>query len=105
MRIAAPPFGAVPLAALGVTGAALLLLPLRWAVAAGSQFAASLVLALPAAETWPDVNPPLQAWMAVAALALLSTGLAYVLYFRLIARVGAAKAIAVTFLVPAFAML
>jgi hypothetical protein len=39
------------------------------------------------------------------ALALLGTGLAYVLYFRLIARVGPAKAITVTYLVPAFAML
>jgi drug/metabolite transporter (DMT)-like permease len=74
------------------------------AVAAGSQLAAGLVLALPAASAWPVVNPPPQAWLAVAALALLSTGLAYVLYFRLIARIGPAKAITVTFLVPAFAM-
>ena len=42
---------------------------------------------------------------AVLALALLCTGIAYVLYFRLIARVGPARAIAVTFLVPAFGML
>jgi len=36
---------------------------------------------------------------------LFCTGIAYVLYFRLIARIGPARAIAVTFLVPAFAML
>ena len=32
------------------------------------------------------------------------TGLAYLLYFRLIARVGATNAITVTFLVPGFAV-
>jgi drug/metabolite transporter (DMT)-like permease len=33
------------------------------------------------------------------------TGLAYVLYFRLIAHAGPANAIAVTYLIPAFAVL
>jgi drug/metabolite transporter (DMT)-like permease len=75
------------------------------AVAAGSQLSATLVLALPAWWAWPAVNPPLQQWLAVLALALFCTGIAYVLYFGLIARVGPARAIAVTFLVPAFAML
>lgn len=75
------------------------------ALAAGSQLSAALVLALPAAWAWPATRPPLRSWLAVAALAVLCTGLAYILYFRLIARVGPAKAIAVTFMVPAFAML
>lgn len=74
------------------------------AVAAGSQAACALVLALPAWWWWPAADPPAQAWLAVALLALLCTGLAYVLYFRLIANVGATKAISVTFLIPAFAM-
>jgi len=38
-------------------------------------------------------------------LAVLCTGVAYLLYFRLIARVGPANAIAVTYLIPAFAVL
>jgi drug/metabolite transporter (DMT)-like permease len=38
-------------------------------------------------------------------LALLCTGLAYMLYFRLIAHVGPARAISVTFLIPVFASL
>ncbi|MFL5299847.1 MAG: EamA family transporter, partial [Anaeromyxobacteraceae bacterium] len=38
------------------------------------------------------------------ALALACTAVAYVLYFRLIARVGPARAIAVTFLIPPFAV-
>ena len=75
------------------------------AVAAGSQLSATLALALPAAWAWPTVLPPWPQWLAVLALALLCTGLAYVLYFRLIARIGPARAITVTFLVPAFAML
>ena len=74
------------------------------AVAAGSQAACAAALALPAWWCWPVHNPPLQAWLAVTLLAVLCTGLAYVLYFRLIANVGATKAISVTFLIPAFAM-
>ena len=75
------------------------------AVATGSQVSAALVLALPAWWAWPAINPAPRHWLAVLALALFCTGIAYVLFFRLIARVGPARAIAVTFLVPAFAML
>jgi drug/metabolite transporter (DMT)-like permease len=41
----------------------------------------------------------------VFALGVFCTGLAYLLYFRLIAHVGPANAIAVTFLIPLFAVL
>ena len=75
------------------------------AVAAGSQLAASLALVIPAWWWWPEVSPGVLAWLAATALALACTGLAYVLYFRLIANVGAAQAISVTFLIPAFALL
>jgi drug/metabolite transporter (DMT)-like permease len=75
------------------------------AVAAGSQLAAAVVLALPAAWWWPAVAPPPLAWLTTAMLAVLCTGLAYLLYFRLIAHIGPANAIAVTFLIPAFAVL
>jgi drug/metabolite transporter (DMT)-like permease len=75
------------------------------AVAAGSQLAAALALALPAWWWWPKTLPGATAWAAVALLAFACTGLAYVLFFRLIASVGATKAISVTFLIPAFAML
>jgi drug/metabolite transporter (DMT)-like permease len=75
------------------------------AVAAGSQAAAALALAGPAALWWPAVNPSATAWAAALALALLCTGLAYILYFRLLARTGAANAMSVTFLIPAFALL
>lgn len=43
--------------------------------------------------------------LAVLALALFSTALAYLLYFRLIQNIGASKALTVTYLVPVFAVL
>ena len=74
------------------------------AVAAGSQLSAALVLALPAALLRPLSSPSTAAWLKAAVLALFCTGVAYVLYFRLIANVEPANAIAVTFLVPVFAV-
>ncbi len=47
--------------------------------------------------------PPL-AWLAVLGLAMFSTTLAFILYYRLIADVGPVKAITVTLLVPIFGM-
>jgi drug/metabolite transporter (DMT)-like permease len=41
----------------------------------------------------------------VAGLAFLATGVAYLLYFRLIAHVGPARAISVTYLIPLFGVL
>jgi drug/metabolite transporter (DMT)-like permease len=75
------------------------------AAATGSQFAASLVL-LPLAL--PDVPHAMTAAtlpviLAVIVLGVLCTGLAYALFFHLIATEGASKAITVTFLVPATA--
>ena len=75
------------------------------AVAAGSQLAAALVLAVPAALWWPSAAPSGQAWLTTTLLAVFCTGVAYLLYFRLIAHIGPANAIAVTFLIPAFAVL
>ena len=75
------------------------------AVAAGSQLAASAATLLPALWWWPTHAPGARAWGAVALLALACTGLAYLLYFRLIAHLGPAQAIAVTYLIPAFAIL
>lgn len=43
-------------------------------------------------------------WVALAALAFLCSGLAYVLYFNLVKSVGPAKALSVTFLMPVFGM-
>ena len=75
------------------------------AVAAGSQAFAALATLPAALWWWPATLPGPMAWAGAAALALACTGLAYLLYFRLIARVGPAKTITVTFLIPAFAVL
>ena len=72
-------------------------------MACGTQLAASAALALPAALQWPAVTPGPRDWLLAAALAVLASGLAYILYFRLITRVGPTQAASVTFLVPVFA--
>ncbi len=75
------------------------------AVATGSQLSAALVLVLPAIVWWPATAPSANAWVTAGLLAVLCTALAYVLYFRLIAHIGPANTIAVTFLIPLFAVL
>ena len=75
------------------------------AVATGSQFSAALLLALPAAVLWPAAAPSGVAWGSALALAALCTALAYILYFRLMSRVGPTNAVSVTFLIPLFAIL
>jgi drug/metabolite transporter (DMT)-like permease len=72
------------------------------AVAGGSQAAATLALLPLALAAWPRAAAPPAAWGAVVLLAVASTAIAYILYFRLIASVGPTRAIAVTFLIPAF---
>lgn len=74
------------------------------AVAAGSQVAATLLLLPGAIAFWPEASPTATAWGSVVALGVACTAVAYVLYFRLIANVGPARAIAVTFLIPIFAV-
>ncbi len=75
------------------------------AAAAGSQIAATLVLLPLAAAYWPQVTPSLLSWLSVIALGVICTGAAYAVYFRLIGRIGPAKAITVTYLMPVFGML
>ena len=70
-----------------------------------SQAFAALMLAAPGAALWPAGPVPATIWAAVLALGILCTGVAYVMYFRLVLRVGAAHAASVTFLIPVFGML
>ncbi|MEY4098954.1 MAG: hypothetical protein RL300_125 [Pseudomonadota bacterium] len=72
--------------------------------ATGSQIFAAICLALPTMWLWPGKQPGTAAWLAVLALGVLCTGVAYVLYFRLIDKVGAAGSLTVTFLIPVFAV-
>lgn len=74
------------------------------AVAAVTLSCASLEL-LPFALThWPEVMPSTRAWLSTLALGAICTGAAYAIYYRLIVRIGAARAVTVTYLVPLFAV-
>ncbi len=75
------------------------------AIATGTQVGATLVLAVPGLATAPAQMPGPQAWGAVFLLALVCTALAYVLFFRLIERAGAARAVTVTFIIPVFGVM
>jgi len=70
-----------------------------------SQLVAAAVLA-PALPLAP-VRGPITAMVAanVLALAVGSTAIAYMLYFKLIANIGPARALSVTFLIPLFGVL
>lgn len=74
------------------------------ASATGSQLGASLALCLPCFLTWPSQNPGLHPWLSALFLGVMCTGVAYILYFRIIGNAGPTIALAVTFLIPVFAM-
>jgi drug/metabolite transporter (DMT)-like permease len=77
-------------------------------IAASGQVTASALVLAPlalAVETpWTLPLPEAEVWGAVVGLALLSTALAYLLYFRILARVGATNLLVVTFLIPVSAI-
>ncbi len=73
--------------------------------AAGSQIGATLGLALPALWLWPTRMPSTPAWLALVAVGVLCTGVAYILFFRLIENAGPPRTLSVTFVIPVFAVL
>jgi drug/metabolite transporter (DMT)-like permease len=74
-------------------------------ITVGSLLAASLFLAPFAWATWPSENPSARAWAEVVFLGVASSGLGFLLYFRLLRRIGPVRAMSVTFLNPVVAML
>ena len=77
------------------------------AVTTGQLTAGALMmfpLAMVVDQPWTRALPPLTAWGAIAALGLLCSAFAYVLYFRLIDSAGATNALLVTLLVPPVAI-
>ncbi|MGE5169452.1 MAG: DMT family transporter, partial [Rudaea sp.] len=71
----------------------------------GSMWAATL-LVMPAVPFFPAIAPATLGVLAAAlALGILCSGVAYLLYFRLIADLGPAPALTVTFLIPVFGVL
>jgi drug/metabolite transporter (DMT)-like permease len=78
------------------------------ATAAGQLLCSSLILApMPwiVDPPWHHAAPSMVAVAAVAGLALLSTALAYILFFRLTTMVGPTDTMLVTFLIPPSAIL
>ncbi|MFD0987644.1 DMT family transporter [Methyloligella solikamskensis] len=76
-------------------------------VAAGQVTASSLVLAplaLIVDRPWILQMPQITTWAAIAGLAILSTALAYILYFQILQRAGATNLLLVTFLIPVSAI-
>jgi drug/metabolite transporter (DMT)-like permease len=76
---------------------------------ATGQVCASSLLLLPLVllvdRPWTLSAPAASTWGAIAGLGLLSTALAYWLYFRLLAAAGATNLLLVTFLIPVSAIL
>ena len=77
--------------------------------AASGLVSASAILLLPIMllvdHPWSLPAPGIGTWGAVLGVGLLSTALAYVLYFRILAAAGATNLLLVTFLVPVSAIL
>lgn len=73
--------------------------------AAGSLTGASVAMAVPTALLWPAKLPAAPAWLALVAAGVMCTGVAYILFFRIIVNAGPARALSSTFLVPVFAVL
>ena len=79
------------------------------AVGAFGQIAATTVMALPLVllidQPWRFTLPGFAVWGSLVGLALLSTAVAYIIFFRLIATVGATSTSLVTLLIPVSAIL
>ena len=74
-------------------------------IATGSLVAATLFLVVPAVAYWPSTTPTLVGWTSTVLLGVICTGVAYVLYFRLLARIGPSRTLTVTYLIPVFGLL
>jgi drug/metabolite transporter (DMT)-like permease len=72
-------------------------------IATGSLIAATVLL-LPGLGVWPAAPTERQGWVSASACDFVA-GIAYILYFRLLSRIGPLKALAVTYLIPAFGVL
>lgn len=100
--------GAVSYALAGIFGRRFHRLDVTPVQTATGQLTVSAVLLLPVVlyfeHPWTLAMPDAAAFSAIAGLALLSTALAYVLYFRILATAGATNLLLVTFLIPVSAI-
>ena len=75
------------------------------AITAGGLFVSSLVLLPFALWARPEVLPVGNIWWSVFALGIVCTGFGFVMFYRLIDRIGAGRAIMTTYLIPVFSIL
>lgn len=101
--------GAVSYAFAGVYGRRFKAMGVPPLATATGQVTASAAMLLPLAlavdRPWALPAPGPATWGAILGIALLSTALAYVLFFRILARAGSANLMLVTFLIPVSAVL
>lgn len=76
-----------------------------YSLALGQQLGALVWLAIPGALLVPKTAPSSAAVGSLLALGLLSTGVAYLMFFELLERVGPTKTTTVTYLIPVVGML
>jgi drug/metabolite transporter (DMT)-like permease len=74
-------------------------------VAAATLACASVLLAPFAIHSWPQAAIPTHSWVSAVLLGVLCTGIAYLVYFRMIFRIGASRAATVTYLIPLFGVI
>jgi drug/metabolite transporter (DMT)-like permease len=78
-------------------------------VTATGQVIASSTLLFPIAiivdAPWTLAPPPIEVWLAALGMAVFSTVIGYVLYFRILASAGATNLLLVTFLIPISAII
>ncbi|QSX76439.1 DMT family transporter [Lysobacter arenosi] len=73
------------------------------AAVASATLGVAALLTLPfAVANWPTHAVAMKSWLSAGMLGVLCTGLAFVMYYRLIARIGAGRASTVTYLIPVF---
>jgi drug/metabolite transporter (DMT)-like permease len=75
------------------------------AVAAAALTSGALLLAPLAVWSWPQHSLPAVSWVSALLLGVMCTGFAFVLYYRLVARIGAPRTSTVTYLIPLFGVI
>ncbi|HTR01022.1 MAG TPA: DMT family transporter, partial [Candidatus Acidoferrum sp.] len=74
-------------------------------VTAGCQTFSALCLLPFALLQWPASPVPASIWVWIGVLGIICTGTGYMIYFHLLATVGVARTVIVTYLSPVFAVL
>ena len=74
-------------------------------LAASSMFTAGILLIPFGILNWPEQMPGAHAWMAVVAVAILSTAFAYLIFFWLIKEIGPTRTVSVTLIIPIFGII